>query len=130
MRSYVTFWATGGALPMTALSSASLTADPACTYSTTCSFLRSWLFRAVEASLVRNVPQYDDRPEQSPALIVADIGTEPVVAWAVEVDGGRSSGKYRQPNPLAVTIARQERAVSVRVIVDEFDLEVAPMGHD
>src|SRR5919112_855406 len=37
---------------------------------------------------------------------------------------------YRQPYPLLVTIARQECAVSVLVIVEDLELEVARMGHD
>src|SRR6266568_1209163 len=35
-----------------------------------------------------------------------------------------------QPDELAVTVARQERAVGVHVIVDELELEIAAMGQD
>ncbi len=38
--------------------------------------------------------------------------------------------KVRQPQPHVVIVAWQERAVSVRVIVEELELDIAPMGHD
>ncbi|MER6080244.1 hypothetical protein [Streptomyces sp. NPDC001833] len=31
------------------------------------------LFRAVEAGLLRNVPQYGDRSDETAALVVADV---------------------------------------------------------
>src|SRR6185437_4299936 len=35
-----------------------------------------------------------------------------------------------QPDELAVTVARQERTVRVLVVVDDLQLEFAPVGHD
>src|SRR5918992_107799 len=120
------------------------TATPASTYSISVaikySYPRWWLCRAVdlwarllrtvEASLLRGLPLHDDRPGQAPALVVAGTGAVPVVARAVELEGGGSARVVHQPDELGVTVARQARAVRVLVIVDELELEHAPVGHD
>src|SRR5918999_3607522 len=142
MRSYVTPSVTGGALPTMPLSDELSTAVPASTYSVaiTCSFprscfsraveLRARLGRAVEASLRRGVASHHDGGGQAAALVVARTGAVPVVTRAVELEGGRSPRVVHQPDELVVAVARQDRAVGVLVIVDELELEHAPVGHD
>src|SRR3954449_9665040 len=130
MRSYVTSWTTGGAGPVAVVSAPKSTAGGASLYSIAVmdsSCLRSRLLRSVEASGLRGVAPPADRPDQPPPLVVADVGAEPVLTRAVEVDVHRSSRVVRQPHPLAVTVARHQRAVGVLVVVDELDVEVAPV---
>src|SRR4051795_12114865 len=114
MRSYVTPWATGGAVPVAVVREPKLTAGGAGRYSMVvidcsslrlrlrrgggggagrysmvvidCSSLRLRLRRAVEAGRRRNVAHHDDRADQATPLVVADVGAEPVVARAVEAD--------------------------------------------
>src|SRR3569833_1311864 len=134
MRSYVTSWTTGGAVPLAVVSEPKLTGGGASLYSMPglswvvvigSSWLRSRLLRTVESSGLRDAALDDERPDQAPALVVPDVGAEPVVAGAVQVDVDRSPGVVRQPDPLAVTVARHERAVGVLVVVDELDVEIA-----
>src|SRR5829696_105098 len=119
------------------------TACPASTYSSVAikySYPRWWLCRAVdlrarlgravEASLLRSIPLDDDRPGQAPALVVAGTGAVPVVPRAVESEVGRPARMVHQPDELVVAIARQDRAVGVLVIVEELDLDLAPMRQD
>src|SRR3954453_8847175 len=116
MRSYVTSAATGGAVPVAVVREPKLTAGGAGRYSMVvidCSCLRSWLRRAVEAGRRRDVAHHDDGADQAPALVVADVGAEPVIARAVEVDVDGAPRVVRQPDPLAVTVARHECAVGV-----------------
>src|SRR3954452_21746755 len=94
------------------------------------SSLPAWLPRAVEASGLGDVALHDDRPDQAPAFVVTDVGAEPVVARSVEGDGHRSARVVRQPHPLTVAVARNERAVRVLVVVDELDVALAGVGHD
>src|SRR3954453_12959186 len=133
MRSYVTPWATGAAVPVAVVREPKLTAGGAGRYSMVvidCSSLRSRLRRGVEAGAGRRVAHHDDRADQAAALVVADVGAEPVVARAVEGDVDGAPRVVRQPDPLAVTVARYERAVGVLVVVDELDVEVAGVGQD
>src|SRR3954467_9307890 len=133
MRSYVTPWATGGAVPVAVVREPKLTAGGAGRYSMVvidCSCLRSWLRRAVEAGRRRDVAHHDDRPDQASALVVADVGAEPVVARAVEGDVDGAVCVVGQPDPLAVPVARPQRAVGVLVVVDKLDVEFAAMRQD
>src|SRR5215212_5877747 len=133
MRSYVTPWTTGGAVPVAVVREPKLTAGGADRYSMVvidCSSLRSRLRRAVEAGRRRYVAHHDDRADQAAALVVADVGAEPVVARAVEADVDGAPRVVRQPDPLAVTVARHEGAVGVLVVVEELDVEVAAVGQD
>src|SRR3954452_13416575 len=101
MRSYVTPWATGGAVPVADVREPKLTAGGAGLYSMVvidCSCLRAGLRRAVEAGGGGDVAQHDDRADQSPALVVADVGAEPVVAGAVEGDVPGAAGVVGQPD--------------------------------
>src|ERR1700744_6222799 len=110
------------------------TAAPASTYLVSVaingSFLRSWLGRAVETGLLRDLSPHDDGAGQAAAFVVAGAGAIPVVARTVEVEARRAPGIVLQPDELEVTIARQDGAVRVVVIVDDLELEVAPMGED
>src|SRR3954452_4083221 len=101
-------------------------ASPASTYSTVmmCSSLRARLVGAVESGFRRNVPQHDDHPGQPSAFVVAGRRAVPVVAGPVEVEGGPSARMVHQPDELPVTIARQERAVRVEVVVDELEVDI------
>src|SRR3954471_22922633 len=139
MRSYVTSWATGGAVPVAVVSEPKFTAGGASLYWMSglswvavidSSCLRSRLLRTVEASGLRDVALHDDRPDQSPALVVADVGAEPVLTRAVEGDGHGPARVVRQPHPLAVAVARHERAMGVLVVVDELDVQVPAVGQD
>src|SRR3954464_14163307 len=139
MRSYVTSWTTGGAVPVAVVSDPKSTAGGASPYSMSVlslmsvidqSCLRSGLLRAVETGGLRDVAPDDDRPDQASALVVADVGAEPVVTRAVEGDGHGSARVVRQPHPLAVAVARHERAVRVLVVVDELDVQVPAVGQD
>src|SRR3954462_7125404 len=133
MRSYVTPWATGGAVPVAVVREPKLTAGGAGRYSMVvidCASLRSWLRWTIEAGRRRDVAHHDDRADQAPALVVADVGAEPVGARAVEGDVDGSPRVVRQPDPLAVTVARHERAVGVLVVVDELDVQFAAVGQD
>src|SRR4051812_32630776 len=127
---------------MMPLSDELATAVPASTYSVAikCSFprscfslavdLRARLRRAVEASFRRHVASHDDRRGQAPALIVAGARAIPVIPRPVEVEVGLPARMVHQPDELVVAVARQDGTVRVQVIVDEFQLEIARMGHD
>src|SRR5436190_11270622 len=91
--------------------------------------LRARLGRPVEASLVRYIAVYDDRPGQPPALVVARRRAVPVVPGPIELERGGSTRMVHQPYELGVAVARQDRAVRVLVIVEELELEHPPMGH-
>src|SRR5918997_2959996 len=118
------------------------TATPASTYSISVaikySYPRWWLCRAVdlwarllrtvEASLLRGLPLHDDRPGQAAALVVAGTRAVPVVPRAVELEVGLPARMVHQPDELVVAVARQDCAVRVQVIVDQLELELAPMG--
>src|SRR6187551_840388 len=117
------------------------TAFPASTYSVAikkCSLPRLWLQptrglrtrlrRAVDARGVGDVAADDDRRGQAPALVVAGTGAVPVVARAVQLEGGGALGVVHQPDELGVAVARQDRAVRVLVVIDERELERAPVG--
>src|SRR5438874_1443611 len=108
------------------------TAASASTYSVAikCSFLRPWLGWTIETGFLRGIPPYDDRAGQAAPFVVSCPGAVPVVARAVEVEARGSFGEVLQPDELAVTVARQDRAVRVVVIVDELELEVATVGED
>src|SRR5215207_9555466 len=116
------------------------TACPASTYSSVAikySYPRWWLSRAadlrlrlgrpVQFRLGRSVPLHDDRRGETPALIVAGTGAVPVVPRAVELEVGRPARMVHQPDELVVTVARQDRAVSVLVIVEDLELDLARM---
>src|SRR5829696_6592789 len=115
-------------------------AVPASTYSVAieCSFpgpaawgLRARLGRAVEPSLGRYLAAHDDRSGQTAALVVAGRGAVPVVPRSVELEGGGAPRMVHKPDELGVAVARQDRAVGVLVVVDELELEHAPMRqHD
>src|ERR671931_1463694 len=114
-------------------------AVPASTYSVAieCSFpgcaaggLRARLGRAVEARLGWHVAPHDDRPGQAAALVVASRGAVPVVPRSVELEGGGAPRMVHEPDELGVAIARQDRAMRVLVVVEELELENAPMRHD
>src|SRR4051794_41712411 len=92
--------------------------------------LRARLRRAVDASLRGGVASHDDRGGQAAALVVARTGAVPVVARAVELERRRPLRVVHQPDELVVAVARQDRAVRVLVIVDELELEHAPVGED
>src|SRR3954454_20409457 len=131
MRSYVTPWATGGAVPVAVVREPKLTAGGAGRYSMVvidCSSLRLRLRRAVEAGRRRYVGHHHDRADQATPLVVADVGVEPVVAGAGEAGVDGAPGAGGQPDPLAVTVARHERAVGVLVVVQELDVELATVG--
>src|SRR5918998_6273976 len=133
MRSYVTPWTTGGGVPVAVVREPKSTGGGACRYSMVvidCSSLRAWLRRAVEAGRRRHVAHDDDRADQAPALVVADVGAEPVLTGAVEGDVHGPPRVVRQPHPLAVPVARHQRAVGVLVVVDELDVQVAAVGQD
>src|SRR5690349_4488916 len=106
-------------------------ASPASTYSTViaCSLLRAWLRWAVEAGLRRHVPHHDDGPGQSPAFVVARGRAEPVIARPIQVQGRPASRMVHQPDELPVAIAGQQRTVRVQVVIDEFELDITPMGN-
>src|SRR5829696_10135824 len=114
-------------------------AVPASTYSVAieCSFpgraagrLRARLGRAVEPSLGRYFAAHDDRPRQAAALVVAGRRAVPVVPRSVELERGSAARMVHQPDELGVAVARQDRAVGVLVVIEELELENAPMGHD
>src|SRR3954452_25638936 len=109
MRSYVTPWATGGAVPVAVVREPKLAPGGTGRYSMVvidCSSIGVRLRRAVEAGRRRNVAHHHDRADQATPLVVADVGAEPVVARAVEADVDGPPRVVRQPDPLAVTIAR------------------------
>src|SRR5215207_10199576 len=119
------------------------TACPASTYSSVAikySYPRWWLSRAadlrlglgrpVQFRLGRSVPLHDDRRGETPALVVAGTGAVPVVPGAVQLEVGRPARMVHQPDELVVAIARQDRAMGVLVIVEELDLDLAPMRQD
>src|SRR3954452_21890024 len=133
MRSYVTPWATGGAVPVADVREPKLTAGGAGLYSMVvidCSCLRTGLRRAVEAGRGAGGAQHDKRADQLPSLVIAEVGAEPVVAGAVEGDVDGAAGVVGQPDPLAVPVARPQRAVGVLVVVDELDVELAAVRQD
>src|SRR4051794_3079457 len=92
--------------------------------------LRARLRRAVDASLRRGVAAHDDRGGQAAALVVARTGAVPVVARAVELERRRSLGMVHEPDEHVVAVARQDRTVRVLVVVDERELDRAPMRQD
>src|SRR5438309_7189033 len=104
-------------------------ACPASTYSTVivCSLLRPWLVGSVETGLGRGVTEHRDGAGQPPALVVARRRGEPVVAGAVEVERGRAARMVHQPDELPVTIARKEHAMGVQIIIEDLEINGAPM---
>src|SRR3954452_25208422 len=90
-----------------------------------CVALRPRLRRAVQAGLPGRLPFDDDRPGQAAALVVAAARAVPVVARAVEVEGGCSLRVVHQPDELRLTIVRQNRAMRVLVVVDERELQLS-----
>src|SRR4051794_23018020 len=92
--------------------------------------LRARLRRAVDASLWRGVAADDDRGGEAAALVVARTGAVPVVARAVELERRRSLRVVHEPDEHVIAVARQDRAVRVLVVVDERELERAPMRQD
>src|SRR5919199_3186159 len=90
--------------------------------------LRARLRRTVEPGFRRRVPLHDDRSGQAAALVVARARAVPVVPGAVERESGCALCLVDQPEELVVAVARQDRAVRVGVVVDELELELAPVG--
>src|SRR3954453_11676933 len=140
MRSEVTPLATGGAWRGVLVRLTASTACPASTYSVAikCSFavgvpggrLRPGLGRGVQLGLGRRLALDDDRSGQAATLVISGTRAVPVIAGAVEVKRGRPLRVVHQPDELRVAVARQHGAVRVPVVVDERELDFAPVGQD
>src|SRR5690625_99379 len=106
-------------------------ASPASTYSAVIdsSFLRPRLLGAVEAGLGRNFTPHDDGPGQPPPLVVSGRRAVPVVARSVQVELRRPPRMIHQPDEFLVTVARQQRAMRIVIVIDNLKFEITTVWH-